>query len=42
MRMTNHRLNKLAINCIESTLTMNMNFDDIINTFGKQNSRRKL
>jgi len=41
-KMTDDRLNKLAILCIESTLTKDMNFDDIINTFAKHNSRRKL
>jgi len=41
-RMTDDRLNRLAILSIESTLTMDMSFNDIINTFAKQNSRRKL
>jgi len=41
-RMTDDRLNRLAILSIESTLTMNMSFNDIINKFAKQNSRRKL
>lgn len=41
-RMTDDRLNRLAILSIESTLTMDMSFNDIISTFAKQNSRRKL
>lgn len=41
-RMTNDGLNKLVIPCIESTLTIDMDFDDIVNTFAKQNSRREL
>ncbi|XP_065679772.1 zinc finger MYM-type protein 1-like [Hydra vulgaris] len=41
-RMTSDRLNRLAILSIESVLTIDMNFNDIINTFAKQNSHRKL
>lgn len=41
-KMTDDRLNRLAILSIESTLTMDMSFNDIISTFAKQNSRRKL
>ncbi|XP_065680610.1 zinc finger MYM-type protein 1-like [Hydra vulgaris] len=41
-RMTSDRLNRLAILSIESVLTIDMNFNDIINTFAKQNAHRKL
>ncbi|XP_065684327.1 zinc finger MYM-type protein 1-like [Hydra vulgaris] len=41
-RMTSDRLNRLAILSIESVLTIDMNFNEIINTFAKQNSHRKL
>lgn len=40
--MTDDHLNRLEIFSIESALTIDMKFDDIINTFAIQNSRKKL
>jgi len=40
--MTDDRINRSAILSVESALTIDMNFGDIINIFAKQNSYIKL
>lgn len=40
--MNQDRLSSLAVLCIESDLTRDMNFDDIIEDFSKEKCRKKI